>query len=87
VDSLRKADWGHVPGLTRQVQVPPAGGVAVLYPEVPQADPRQQSVTSRLVTLPAGAWVATFDPATMLLTGSVRENIPNAAVALLAANE
>jgi hypothetical protein len=37
---------------------------------------------------PAEAYgFATLDPATMLLTGSVRENIPDAAVALLAANE
>src|ERR1700760_1377035 len=37
---------------------------------------------------PAEAYgVAPLDPATMLLTGSVRENIPDTTVALLAANE
>ena len=38
--------------------------------------------------VPAEAYgFAMLDPATMLLTGSVRENIPDATVALLAANE
>jgi DNA-binding CsgD family transcriptional regulator len=38
--------------------------------------------------VPAEAYgFATVDPATMLLTGSIRENVPDATVALLAANE
>ncbi len=36
VDNLGTADQGHVPGLTRQVQAGLAGGVAALYPDLPQ---------------------------------------------------
>jgi hypothetical protein len=48
-----------------------------------------RAVAARLRrAVPAEAYgFATVDPATMLLTGSVRENIPDATVALLAANE
>jgi DNA-binding CsgD family transcriptional regulator len=49
----------------------------------------RSAVAARLRrVVPAEAYgFATLDPATMLLTGSVRENIPDATVALLAANE
>src|SRR5690348_16643351 len=49
----------------------------------------RRAVAARLRrVVPAEAYgFATVDPATMLLTGSVRENIPDATVALLAANE
>jgi hypothetical protein len=36
VDNLGRADRGHVPGLTRQVQAGLAGGVAALYPNLTQ---------------------------------------------------
>lgn len=49
----------------------------------------RRAVAARLRrVVPAEAYgFATLDPATMLLTGSVRDNIPDATVALLAANE
>src|SRR6185295_3121326 len=47
MDSLRTADRGHVPGLTRQVQAGLTDGVAALYSDLPQKMARSSATVSR----------------------------------------
>jgi len=62
--------------------------VRLAHAELDSAALRRAIATRLRRVVPAEAYgFATLDPASMLLTGAVRENIPDAAVALLAANE
>ena len=74
--------------LPRQAETARKEIVRLAHAGLDSADLRR-AITARLRrVVPADAYgFATLDPATMLLTGSVRENIPDITVALLAANE
>jgi regulatory LuxR family protein len=62
--------------------------VRLAHAGLDSADLRRAIAARLRRVVPAEAYgFATVDPATMLLTGSVRENIPDTTVALLAANE
>ena len=74
--------------LPRQADTARKDIVRLAHAELDSAALRRAIAARLRRVVPAEAYgFATLDPATMLLTGSVRENIPHATVALLAANE
>jgi DNA-binding CsgD family transcriptional regulator len=74
--------------LPRQADTARKDIVRLSHAELDSAALRRAIAARLRRVVPAEAYgFATLDPATMLLTGSVRDNIPDAAVALLAANE
>jgi DNA-binding CsgD family transcriptional regulator len=74
--------------LPRQADTARKDIVRLAHAELDSAALRRAIAARLRRVVPAEAYgFATLDPGTMLLTGSVRENIPDATVALLAANE
>jgi DNA-binding CsgD family transcriptional regulator len=74
--------------LARQADTARKDIVRLAHAGLDSAALRRAIATRLRRVVPAEAYgFATVDPATMLLTGSVREDIPDATVALLAANE
>ena len=74
--------------LTRQAEAARNEIVRLAHGELDSAALRRAIAARLRRVVPAEAYgFATLDPATMLLTGSVRENIADATVALLARNE
>ena len=74
--------------LPRQAETARKDIVRLAHAGLDSADLRRAIAARLRHVVPAEAYgFATVDPATMLLTGSVRENIPDTTVALLAANE
>jgi DNA-binding CsgD family transcriptional regulator len=74
--------------LTRQAGTARKDIVRLAHAELDSAALRRAVAARLRGVVPAEAYgFATLDPATMLLTGSIRENVPDATVALLAANE